>query len=116
MFAKTAIQAVDARWGCAPGFFPAILPRCITALWLPISPARLNTRGLGTNIPRIVRPIIHNTGLDHRCCSGTHNMPGPKAGTMSNQAMPAMSPNCSQEALAAMPSEHRLACQKSHRQ
>jgi hypothetical protein len=48
--------------------------------------------------------------------SGTPNMPGPKAGTMSNQAMPAMSTNCSQEALAAMPSEHRLACQKSHRQ
>jgi hypothetical protein len=48
--------------------------------------------------------------------SGTPNMPGPKAGKMSNQAMPAMSPNCSQEALAAMPSEHRLACQKSHRQ
>jgi hypothetical protein len=56
----------------------------------------------------------HGTGSS--MLSGTPNMPGPKAGTMSNQAMPAMSPNCSQEALAAMPSEHRLACQKSHRQ
>ena len=43
---------------------------------------------------------------------GTHNMPGTKAGTMSNQAMPPMSPNCSPEALATMPPEHRLACQR----
>lgn len=44
--------------------------------------------------------------------SGTHNMPGPKAGTMSNQVMPERSPACSPEALAAMPPEHRLACER----
>ena len=42
---------------------------------------------------------------------GTHNMPGPgKVGTMSNQVMPELSPNCSPEALATMPPEHRAAC------
>ena len=42
---------------------------------------------------------------------GTHNMPGPgKVGTMSNKVMPERSPNCSPEALASMPPEHRAAC------
>jgi hypothetical protein len=42
---------------------------------------------------------------------GTHNMPGPgKIGAMSNQVMPERSPNCSPEALATMPPEHRAAC------
>ena len=42
---------------------------------------------------------------------GTHNMPGPgKVGAMSNKVMPESSPNCSPEALAAMPPEHRAAC------
>ena len=47
--------------------------------------------------------------------SGTHNMPGPKAGTMSNQVMPENSPACSPEALATMPPEHRLACERAPR-
>ena len=51
-------------------------------------------------------------GAGSSMVSGTHNMPGPKAGTMSNQAMPSMSPNCSPEALATMPPEHRSACQQ----
>ena len=42
---------------------------------------------------------------------GTHNMPGPgKTGAMSNKVMPELSPNCSPEALATMPPEHRAAC------
>ena len=42
---------------------------------------------------------------------GTHNMPGPgKTGAMSNEVMPERSPDCSPEALATMPPEHRAAC------
>jgi len=41
---------------------------------------------------------------------GTHSMPN-KGGLMSNQAMPAASIDCSPEALANMPPEHRQACQ-----
>ena len=41
---------------------------------------------------------------------GTHEMPN-KGGLMSNQAMPSASIDCSPEALAAMPPEHRAACQ-----
>ena len=40
---------------------------------------------------------------------GTHVMPG-KGGLMSNQAMPSRSIDCSEEALANMPPEHRQAC------
>ena len=39
----------------------------------------------------------------------THQMPN-KAGMMSNQAMPSGSIDCSPEALANMPPEHRQAC------
>ena len=41
---------------------------------------------------------------------GTHVMPN-KGGIMSNQAMPSASIDCSGEALANMPPEHRAACQ-----
>jgi len=41
---------------------------------------------------------------------GTHTMPN-KGGLMSNQAMPSSSIDCSPEALANMPPEHRQACQ-----
>ena len=41
---------------------------------------------------------------------GTHTMPN-KGGLMSNQAMPSGSIDCSPEALAKMPPEHRQACQ-----
>ena len=40
---------------------------------------------------------------------GTHVMPN-KGGIMSNQAMPSASIDCSPEALAKMPPEHRAAC------
>ena len=40
---------------------------------------------------------------------GTHVMPN-KGGVMSNQAMPSGSIDCSAEALAKMPPEHRQAC------
>jgi hypothetical protein len=40
---------------------------------------------------------------------GTHVMPN-KGGVMSNQAMPSSSIDCSPEALANMPPEHRQAC------
>ena len=40
---------------------------------------------------------------------GTHVMPS-KGGIMSNQAMPSASIDCSPEALAKMPPEHRAAC------
>jgi hypothetical protein len=43
---------------------------------------------------------------------GTHQMPN-KGGVMSNQAMPSRSIDCSEEALANMPPEHRQACTKS---
>ena len=45
--------------------------------------------------------------------SGTHTMPGTKAGIMSNQVMPERSSACSPEALATMPPEHRLACERA---
>ena len=41
---------------------------------------------------------------------GTHTMPN-KGGMMSNQVMPSRSFDCSEEALANMPPEHRQACQ-----
>jgi hypothetical protein len=42
---------------------------------------------------------------------GTHVMPEQgKVGVMSNQAMPSASIDCSPEALAKMPPEHRQAC------
>ena len=41
---------------------------------------------------------------------GTHEMPN-KAGVMSNQAMPSASIDCSPQALANMPPEHRQACE-----
>jgi hypothetical protein len=41
---------------------------------------------------------------------GTHEMPN-KGGLMSNEAMPSASIDCSPEALAKMPPEHRAACQ-----
>lgn len=45
--------------------------------------------------------------------AGTHNMPpNPKINTMSNKAMPEANPNCTPEALASMPPEHRAACGK----
>jgi hypothetical protein len=47
---------------------------------------------------------------DATMLSGTHTMPGPKAGTMANDQMPMRSPDCSPEALAAMPPEHRQMC------
>jgi hypothetical protein len=40
---------------------------------------------------------------------GTHAMPN-KGGVMSTQAMPSASIDCSAEALAKMPPEHRQAC------
>jgi hypothetical protein len=42
---------------------------------------------------------------------GTHVMPDQgKVAVMSNQAMPSASIDCSPEALAKMPPEHRQAC------
>jgi hypothetical protein len=43
---------------------------------------------------------------------GTHEMPN-KGGLMSNQAMPSASIDCSAEALAKMPPEHRQACERT---
>lgn len=46
--------------------------------------------------------------------SGQHNMSGPpKAPVMSNEVMPERNPKCSEAALANMPPEHRLACEKA---
>lgn len=45
--------------------------------------------------------------------SGTHLMPGPKAGVMSNKSMTWRNPYCTPEALANMPPEHRLACEQA---
>lgn len=44
--------------------------------------------------------------------AGTHTMPENKQMHMSNKAMPSRNPNCSEEALAKMPAEHRAACGK----
>jgi hypothetical protein len=51
---------------------------------------------------------------DDTMLRGTHNMPGPPkaTGTMSNEVMPSRSPDCSPEALANMPPEHRQACER----
>jgi hypothetical protein len=47
---------------------------------------------------------------EDKMLGGTHEMPN-KGGLMSNQAMPSGSIDCSPEALAKMPPEHRQACQ-----
>ncbi len=48
---------------------------------------------------------------DDPMLSGAHSMTGPaKATTMSNEVMPSRNPNCTEEALAKMPPEHRQAC------
>lgn len=52
---------------------------------------------------------------DDTMLSGTHTMPGPKAGTMANEQMPMRSPDCSPEALATMPPEHRQMCSQRTR-
>jgi hypothetical protein len=44
--------------------------------------------------------------------SGSHAMPDNKQHHMSDRTMPSHSPNCSDEALAKMPPEHRAACGK----
>ena len=47
---------------------------------------------------------------ENQMLGGTHEMPN-KGGLMSNEAMPSASIDCSPEALAKMPPEHRAACQ-----
>jgi hypothetical protein len=47
---------------------------------------------------------------ENEMLGGTHEMPN-KGGLMSNEAMPSASIDCSPEALAKMPPEHRQACQ-----
>jgi hypothetical protein len=50
---------------------------------------------------------------DDQMLRGTHTMQGTtKPGTMSNKAMPLRSPDCSPEAAAKMPPEHRKACEQ----
>jgi hypothetical protein len=44
--------------------------------------------------------------------AGSHTMPANKQMHMSNKAAPLHTPNCSDEALAKMPAEHRAACGK----
>jgi hypothetical protein len=44
--------------------------------------------------------------------SGSHAMPDNKQHHMSDRTMPSHSPNCSDEALAKMPPDHRAACGK----
>ena len=51
------------------------------------------------------RPHTEDTML-----SGSHIMSTPKTGVMSDRVMPSGSMNCSSEALATMPPEHRQAC------
>lgn len=46
--------------------------------------------------------------------SGSHIMPGPKAGNMSDRVMPSRSADCTEAALANMPPEHRQACERAH--
>ena len=44
--------------------------------------------------------------------SGSHVMPGPKSGTMSDRVMPSRSQDCTEAALANMPADHRKACEQ----
>jgi hypothetical protein len=44
--------------------------------------------------------------------AGMHTMAGNKQSHMSNKVAPMHTPNCSEEALAKMPAEHRAACGK----
>lgn len=49
---------------------------------------------------------------DASMLSGSHAMPGPKSGTMSDQVMPSRSQDCTEAALANMPADHRKACEQ----
>ena len=49
---------------------------------------------------------------DASMLSGSHAMPGPKSGTMSDQVMPSHSQDCTEAALANMPADHRKACEQ----
>ena len=44
--------------------------------------------------------------------AGSHNMAGQKQNHMSDRVMPSQSRNCTEEALAKMPPDHRAACGK----
>lgn len=44
--------------------------------------------------------------------SGSHAMAGQKQMHMSDKVMPSHNPNCSEQALAKMPADHRAACGK----
>jgi hypothetical protein len=56
------------------------------------------------------RPHTEDTML-----SGSHIMSTPKTSIMSDRVMPSGSINCSPEALATMPPEHRQACLNAQR-
>lgn len=45
--------------------------------------------------------------------SGSHVMPGQKAGVMSDRVMPSRSADCTDEALAKMPVEHHAICERA---
>lgn len=53
---------------------------------------------------------------DANMATGSHVMPGPKAGTMSDRVMPSRSADCTEAALATMPPEHRQICEKNAHQ
>ena len=80
--------------------------------------ARLRNRGMkramawlgGVVLVLTVSACAATPHQEDQMLGGTHVMPN-KGGIMSNQAMPSASIDCSAEALANMPPEHRAACQ-----
>jgi hypothetical protein len=62
-----------------------------------------------TGSPATTAGAAHSTDS---MTAGTHTMPAQKQMHMSNKAMPSQNQNCSEDALAKMPAEHRAACGK----
>jgi hypothetical protein len=66
--------------------------------------------GVGMALIALIAACEPRPHTDDTMLSGSHIMSTPKTGTMSDRVMPAGSINCSPEALATMPPEHRQAC------
>ena len=57
-------------------------------------------------------PAVPATHSADSMTAGSHMMPAQKHMHMSDRVMPSKSKNCSEEALAKMPADHRAACGK----
>lgn len=82
---------------------------------MPSRSADCTEAALATMPPDHRRACEGILGKSHesQMLSGSHAMSGAKPGVMSDKAMPAMSSDCSEAALAKMPPAHREACGKA---